>query len=94
MVLNSCTNVGNSADANKAEAQQLCKTRISSQLKSPSTAKFDYEVQIRSTDPNDYRILTQVDAQNSFGAVMRETYTCDLMWSPSSESWRITSLTN
>ena len=85
----SYTGAGNTAKANDYEAKQICETAIKANLKSPSTAKFEHNVQILSTDENDYRIQAAVDSQNGFGATVRNDFTCKMTWSPSSKSWNL-----
>lgn len=74
---------------NQAEAKSICKTAISQGLKSPSTAKFDMTFQYNADDDLKYRVVAKVDAQNSFGAMMRQNFSCDLTWSSSAERWTL-----
>lgn len=60
----------------KFEASAYCKTAVESLLKSPSTAKFSnyqYGYQWEWI----WRVVLDVDAQNSFGAMLRSSYFCD-----------------
>src|SRR5262245_38063453 len=57
-------------------AAQACEDAVKDQLKAPSTAKFTNE---RYTDSDPSWLVTgDVDAQNSFGAMIRSHFTCDL----------------
>jgi hypothetical protein len=58
-------------------ASALCKNAALNVLKSPSTARF-YDDSVYTNDLGNGRseIQMQVDAQNSFGAMMRTTVDC------------------
>jgi hypothetical protein len=65
-----------------ASALVDCEKAIKTQLKSPSTAKFsDIDGKnIALEDKEDrkkFRVIGWVDAQNSFGAMLREHYVCE-----------------
>lgn len=66
-------------------AQEL----IKSQLKAPSTAEFCKWDDVKRTyfENDTYRVQLWVDAQNSFGAMIRETYQVDLK--PNGDSWNL-----
>ena len=55
---------------------------VSSQLKSPSTAKFqNYSKDlVQDLGSGRYKISAYVDAQNSFGAMMRNQFTCTVKY--------------
>lgn len=60
------------------EAIHQAKTHVKSLLKSPSTAKFgDYKATI-ITD-NKINIVSYVDSQNGFGAMIRTYFQCDVV---------------
>ena len=64
------------------EARAACRQFVLQRLKAPATADFlrSEERFGRATDagPEDYRVLGAVDAQNSFGAMIRSRYECVL----------------
>lgn len=68
--------------------------RISSYLKAPATAKFPYYdksfVKIKKKDEKTgiiiFTINSYVDAENSFGALLRNHYKCDVMYDPRPEA--------
>lgn len=68
---------------------------IKPQLKSPSSAEFDYadckENAHRSGDT--WTIRSYVDADNSFGAHIRTYYTAKLTNTPPSDTWRLIDVT-
>ena len=72
---------------NEAGAQVACETFIKERLKSPSSAKFNHlrAVQLDET----YKVTTQVDADNSFGASIRSTWTCRVIRDDSKRSWTL-----
>lgn len=57
----------------KAKAVAACEGEVKARLKAPSTARFSSGV---SGSDGDYTVAGQVDAENSFGATVRSTYTC------------------
>ena len=70
-------------------------------LKSPSTAKFpDYVmgvpdmsvIQVLNHHDDTYTVIADVDAQNSFGAMIRSQYVCKLHYSPKTGNWTLISL--
>jgi len=60
------------------EARVVCKKFVKARLKSPSTAKFPYisPDEVLILDKGCYGITSYVDAQNSFGAIMRTHFRC------------------
>lgn len=68
-------------DAESLHAGRYCKNLIRNQLKVPSTAKFPLLPDVRVTSTNEFFIITShVDAQNSFGAMLRYSYFCRLKY--------------
>lgn len=65
-------------DPNEGVAAYACQTFVKERLKAPKTADFPwrYDVSRDSTDQNKYTIVSYVDAQNSFGALIRTHYSC------------------
>lgn len=61
-------------------AYDACKSAVSDQLKAPSTADFQSELDVdyRTTGGNNITVLGWVDAQNSFGAKLRSNFTCSM----------------
>lgn len=53
---------------------------VRAEIKAPSTAKFPWydESYVAVLGSNKYRIVAYVDAQNSFGAVIRNNYICEI----------------
>ncbi len=61
-----------SDEPNRFEAIRYCEDAVLDQLRSPSTAEFDS----RSTDSNPFRVSGTVDAENGFGATVRNSFAC------------------
>lgn len=68
------------------QAAETCEGWVSEKLKSPSTAEFSSERE-SSTGTNSWTITGTVDAQNSFGAMIRAEWACDVRWDTASEQW-------
>lgn len=72
-----------------AMSQKFVKQR----LKSPATAKFPYAtnagVQTQYLGNCTHRVRAFVDSQNSFGAMIRSTYTVKLKKQPSGNNWSL-----
>lgn len=83
---------GSTADM-EWEAAFQCQQYAKSMLKAPATASF---LAIRSQEKralpnNKYRVRAYVDAQNSFGALIRNHYTCEIAHQ-GGDRWAVTSL--
>lgn len=63
------------------EADRICRQAMNDRLKAPATAKFPPEsvdVITREVYDGSYRVTSYVDAENSFGALLRTEYSCRL----------------
>lgn len=65
--------LSNGSGNEKARAVVACENQVKSMLKAPSTARMSSGA---TGSDGDYTVAGQVDAQNSFGATIRNTYTC------------------
>lgn len=75
------TDAGSEVDETTAEV--MCQQFVKERLKAPSTAEFPSgedgaAVTVMSEDPLEYRVQSHVDAENSFGAAIRNDYTCTI----------------
>jgi len=61
-----------------AGAIDVCREAVKAKLKAPGTAEFLEEV--ATTDGDNYKVSGQVDAENSFGAMLRLSWSCDATW--------------
>ena len=68
------------------EAKSMCETFVKKQLKAPATAKFSEESAAKVSDA-EYTVAGSVDSQNSFGALLRSTFACDLTYDASKQEW-------
>ena len=53
-----------------------CQKAIAAQLKAPSSAQFESPWPVRGTQAEGYAMKSYVDAQNSFGATLRQNFIC------------------
>jgi hypothetical protein len=79
------------------EAFLVAQDFVTRKLKAPSTAKFadrsESQVFNFSEEPGAYRVKSWVDSQNSFGAMLRTQYVCDLK-TTDGEHFRLVKLTS
>lgn len=68
------------------EAKSICETFVKKQLKAPATAKFSEESAAKVSDV-EYTAGGSVDSQNSFGALLRSTFACDLTYNATTQEW-------
>lgn len=67
------------------EARLVCEDWVRDQLKAPATADFTDGAE--SGGPSSYTISGEVDAENSFGATLRTSWTCSIEYRDSDEQW-------
>lgn len=77
-----------SGDGDRASARSVCYDFVRDRLKAPATAQFS-ETEIESSG-NQWTVSGSVDAQNSFGALIRNNYTC--VTTVQSGQWQLESL--
>jgi hypothetical protein len=63
------------ANGTKYDAKVVCESAVKGQLKAPSTARLTVDSNTE-LEGGRYRIVGHFDAENSFGAMLRGTYTC------------------
>lgn len=63
-------------------------------LKAPSTAKFPVYSEDMVVDGGDgsFIVSAYVDAQNSFGAMMRSNYVCIMQYDKATDEWALKGL--
>jgi hypothetical protein len=78
----------------KIEALSMCELFVKGRLKAPSTAKFGHVWDTTTTGSGDgpYQVSGYVDAQNSFGAMLRNYYVCTAQGSSPSDTWTLIDL--
>jgi hypothetical protein len=69
-------------------AIDVCHQRVEGQLKAPSTADYSDET-ATETSPGHWSVAGSVDAENSFGAKVRSTYTCEAVHTDG-DNWNVT----
>lgn len=67
------------------DAKVMCQEFVGRVLKAPSTARYSDEVVTVSSGT--WTVTGHVDAQNSFGAMIRSSYTCKM--TVSGDTWRL-----
>ena len=74
-------------------ASIICRKFMKESLKSPTTAKFPTtrEDDVESSGIK-YSVISYVDAENSFGAMIRTYFLCDITY-VGGDRWRLDSLT-
>lgn len=81
---------------NSVSALAACQQFVRARLRAPSTAKFPA---VRSSDVathqggGRYVVSSYVDASNAFGAQIRNSYRCETVYEPASDSWRAINVT-
>jgi hypothetical protein len=73
-----------------AEAEYYCEEFVRDRLRAPSTAEFSNVTGIGGG--NAFTVRGQVDAENAFGAALRRSFTCQVRYDPSDQSWTLVSL--
>jgi hypothetical protein len=73
----------------KSNAAVYCQLQVTHFLKAPSTAQFGSETV--ALGPHRWRVVSYVDAENSFGAQLRTGYTCEATYL-GNENWKLTKL--
>jgi hypothetical protein len=77
----------------KLDAFNACKSFVKSRLKAPATAVFrnpledDGEVEITGAGTGPYVVVSTVDSQNGFGALLRSEFICKVTLVAG--SWRL-----
>lgn len=71
------------------QAQNICYDEVLNQLKAPSTAEL-VSIASSPTEGDTWTVTGSVDAENSFGAMLRNEFSCDL--TQTGDGWRIDSV--
>lgn len=84
-----------SATTKELTAFDMCKQSVRAKLKAPSTAKFrdyfgDQAPSISGSGDGPYRIVSTVDSQNGFGAMIRTDFICTAIYR-GSDQWTVSS---
>jgi hypothetical protein len=69
------------ASYNAAGAAKACQTFVLNGLKAPASAKFpEHVTTTEDLGEGRFRVQAAVDAQNGFGALIRNNYDCSVHW--------------
>jgi hypothetical protein len=70
----------------KLNALVVSRSFVKEKLKSPASSEFGNSTDL-VTQPNDttFIIISYVDAQNSFGALIRSNYSCKIIYTPETD---------
>lgn len=95
---------GNSPETRMAKRERLCSDRgadralsaaetfVRRSLRAPSTAEFpgrnDPAVRVERVADCRFRVSSWVDAQNSFGAMLRSRYVAEIRYDSVTDEWR------
>jgi len=79
-----CASGASDDTPSKYEVQAVCEEWVKKQLKAPGTAKFSDHA--TSGGPISWTVTGSVDAENSFGALLRSSWTCDIRLD--GDTWR------
>lgn len=84
---------GEESGDKESTAYVMCQEFVESRLKSPSSAEFPWksEIKVKSLDDHTYAVSGYVDAQNSFGANVRQNYVCKVKYDGGDE-WQLIGL--
>jgi len=76
----------------KTTAEVMCKEIVKKNLKAPSTADFPWLAEkVTYLGDNTYEVTSYVEAENSFGVMIKTHYTCTVK-SISKDKWRLINL--
>ena len=70
-------------------ARAVCEQSIENKLKAPATAKHNRVPDIREAGSAKWNIYSYTDAENSFGAMIRNEWVCYTAYNPIEDSWSI-----
>lgn len=81
------------APPSDSDACAMSQTFVRQHLKAPSTAQFPEDSACTVTRRNHLWVVhSYVDAQNSFGAMLRIPYTLEMIYNSSRDTWTLTDL--
>ncbi|UJP39325.1 hypothetical protein [Cellulomonas palmilytica] len=86
-----CTAIASSSgqgswEPTSREATAVCEDWVREKLKAPSSAEFSGAT-ASGYGAGPYTVSGKVDAQNSFGALIRSSWTCTIEYRASDEKW-------
>ena len=82
----SCGSDGGGTSGDEDTAIRACEGSVEKQLKAPATAKFS-NVNARRVDDTTYSVSGDVDSENSFGALLRSSWSGTATTSNGGDTW-------
>lgn len=87
-----------SSEPTETQAGIIANNFVERQLKSPKSADFPmFDRVVQKTGPRSFRVVSYVDAQNSFGATIRTRFQCKLTYKggewADSNNWTLDDIT-
>ncbi|MBA2952162.1 hypothetical protein GON03_19280 [Nocardioides sp. MAH-18] len=83
-----CSSGGEDDGGGEYGAKDVCQQFVEDRLKSPGTADFSSEVASENSDGS-WTVRGDVDSENGFGALLRNSYECTVRYQPSTERWKL-----
>lgn len=95
VVVTMLTACGGSHTGDRVGAWVVCKKFVSAQLKSPSSAQFPegYSSYTESLGNDKFRVVAWVDSQNSYGAMLRTNFSCEVQYQQTTDKYKLLDLT-
>ena len=73
---------------NSDMARVQCEQAVERQLKAPASARHSHTPSVVETGDEEWRVTSFTDAQNSFGAMIRKEWTCNVTYYEVLETWQ------
>jgi hypothetical protein len=92
LLATACSDLGDSGP-DEISAYVMCQDFVEDRLKAPSSADFPQlsDWTAAKTGPDQWRIRSYVDAENSFGATIRSHFVCEVRY-VGNDRWRLVNL--
>lgn len=87
-VLTACSAQDTDPELLELDAKRVCEEAVKDRLKAPSTAEFSGASASQVGD--EWTVKGDVDSENGFGAMIRDTYTCKV--EDAGDKWRVISV--
>lgn len=86
---------GGSHTGDRVGAWVVCKKFVSAQLKSPASAEFPegYSQYTTALGDDKFKVVAWVDSQNSYGAMLRTNFSCEVEYQQATDKYRLIDLT-
>ncbi len=93
MVIDGTSSTASAPPYSPTGASLICQQFVGDRLKAPASAKFPETSKdtVRDLGAGKFNVVSYVDAQNGFGALIRNRYDCSVHW-VSGKEWMLDSL--